>query len=406
MPPKQQSAATKTAGKKCRRLIQNFTPPQRRPDIRATLWWPLQVWLNDVSQKPGRSRIHGRDAPPLVQSTRFVALRRARPDGRRVRAAPRRVPAPVAGRRLQVGDAAVAPPSTRRLVRRARRNRAQLRRAGRPRRRRSAAHRREGAALAAVGRRDGRLRARQRDRLRRAHGRRGALPRLWRGRGHARAGRAADGVHERHARALAGPDDGGRHGRFGRYARPHDAALAGRAAHRRRGAARGDGGDDRILRHGAAHAGPALEVAALHDSRAPRFRRADRARDRRRDRRRPRAVGAAAARAGRFRRVHHGLLRRDAARHDRPYAGRRGRVRGVDGVRARRQRADAGDGRGAARLSRDLFRLAADSLGGRDGGVRRPRAQGPLRVPAPGPRLATRAAVPEHRHVRRRLACW
>ena len=212
MPPKQQSAA-KYGRKKVPTPHTKFTPPQRRPDFRATLWWPLQVWLNDVSQKPVRSRIYGRDAPPLVRSTRCVALRRARPDGRRVRAAPRRVPAPVAGRRLQVGDAAVAPPSTRSLVRRARRDRAQLRRAGRPRRRRPAAHRREGAALAAVGRRDGRLRARQRDRLRRAHGRRGALPRLRRGRGHARAGRTADGVHERHARALAGPDDGGRHGR-------------------------------------------------------------------------------------------------------------------------------------------------------------------------------------------------
>ncbi len=113
-------------------------------------------------------------------------------------------------------------------------------------------------------------------------------------------------------------------------------------------------GDAHRFRTHAAHAAMALEVAVVYDLDAPRFRCADSARRRRRVRRGPCAVGASAGRgARRLRRIHDRVLGGDAAGHDRPYAGRRWRVRSGDGVRARRQRADARRaGRAASPIAR------------------------------------------------------
>ena len=61
------------------------------------------------------------------------------------------------------------------------------------------------------------------------------------------------------------------------------------------------------------------------------------------------------------------------------------------------------DGRRAARVSRDLFRLAADRLGRACWPAFEGRAlKGRFAFLQPAPRVAARAAVPEHRHVRGR----
>ncbi|ETN72218.1 hypothetical protein NECAME_18963, partial [Necator americanus] len=219
--------------------------------------------------------------------------------------------------------------------------------------------------------------------------------------------RPHDGVHERHTRPRARAHDRARHGGRRRHAlRPAPSRARRAAPDRRRGAGlrRGDGhplpckrARDRAVRP---------RVAALFGAGAARPRRTVAAGRARRGRRRARALVGHAACAPRLHRLPHRLLRRHAARPDRPHARRHWRVRSRDGLRARPERAHLQGACRAARLSRDLFRRAARTRRGRAHRVRGPRAQDTARRPLCQARrrrrLATRAALPRHRDVRDR----